>query len=258
MKPMRVLGFFAAPLALAVLLSLAACNRGDSTADNTNTPPPFSAKLIKALDSSDLEKRLKAELVRRYDRQYDGYIYWGMTTGGGAIMPPTTGLPESTTPTAAGSNADTTYSTTNVQEKGVDEGDLVKTDGNFIYLVRGTHFFVLQATPADQTAIVSDIDLKEYINELHLNGSRVTVITSASITSPIASAGKKRPDDEREGESLRKRTIALGIAIVALAAGGGWYASLDKETRGILAAMPTNADVLMWSESQRDAAFQHP
>ena len=189
MKPMRVLGFFAAPLALAVLLSLAACNRGDSTADNTNTPPPFSAKLIKALDSSDLEKRLKAELVRRYDRQYDGYIYWGMTTGGGAIMPPTTGLPESTTPTAAGSNADTTYSTTNVQEKGVDEGDLVKTDGNFIYLVRGTHFFVLQATPADQTAIVSDIDLKEYISELHLNGSRVTVITSASITSPIASVG---------------------------------------------------------------------
>ena len=55
---------------------------------------------------------------------------------------------------------------------------------------------------------------------------------------------------------MRKRTIALGIAIVALAAGGGWYASLDKETRGILAAMPTNADVLMWSESQRDAAFR--
>lgn len=55
---------------------------------------------------------------------------------------------------------------------------------------------------------------------------------------------------------MRKRTIALGVAIVALAAGGGWYASLDKETRGILAAMPTNADVLMWSESQRDAAFR--
>ncbi|KAJ8134754.1 hypothetical protein OY671_012033, partial [Metschnikowia pulcherrima] len=55
---------------------------------------------------------------------------------------------------------------------------------------------------------------------------------------------------------MRKRTIASGIAIVALAAGGGWYASLDKETRGILAAMPTNADVRMWSDSQRDAAFR--
>ncbi|MFX7874610.1 hypothetical protein ABTK18_19545, partial [Acinetobacter baumannii] len=31
---------------------------------------------------------------------------------------------------------------------------------------------------------------------------------------------------------------------------------LDKETRGLLAAMPTNADVLGWSVPQRDAAFR--
>src|SRR5512143_2093481 len=192
MKPMNLPGFAAISLSLAVLLSFAACNRGDST-DNTNTPPPFSAKLIKALDSSDLEKHLKAELIRRYERQYDGYLYGGLITPPMGPMPPvpgpTTVQPDSATPTASGSNADTTYSTTNVQEKGVDEGDLVKTDGNFIYLARGTHFFVLQAAPADQTALVSDIDLKEFINELHLNGSRVTVITNASVTSPIASAG---------------------------------------------------------------------
>lgn len=55
---------------------------------------------------------------------------------------------------------------------------------------------------------------------------------------------------------MRKRTIALALAGALLVAGGGWYAGLDKETRGMLAAMPTDRDVLMWSIPQRDAAFR--
>lgn len=55
---------------------------------------------------------------------------------------------------------------------------------------------------------------------------------------------------------MRKRTIVLGIAAAVLAVGGGWYASLDKETRGLIAAMPTDRDVLSWKLEQRDAAFR--
>ncbi|WP_426164782.1 serine hydrolase domain-containing protein [Sandarakinorhabdus sp. DWP1-3-1] len=55
---------------------------------------------------------------------------------------------------------------------------------------------------------------------------------------------------------MRKRTIGLAAVGAILLAGGVWYASLDKETRGVLAAMPTNADVLSWSVDQRDAAFR--
>ncbi|MFM9935426.1 MAG: serine hydrolase domain-containing protein [Novosphingobium sp.] len=55
---------------------------------------------------------------------------------------------------------------------------------------------------------------------------------------------------------MRKRTVGLiGVAALALA-GLGWFASLDAETRGLLAALPTNADVLSWSVPQRDAAFR--
>ncbi|TRW14292.1 serine hydrolase domain-containing protein [Glacieibacterium frigidum] len=55
---------------------------------------------------------------------------------------------------------------------------------------------------------------------------------------------------------MRKRTWALGVLAALIVAGGGWYASLDRETRGLLAALPTNTDVLSWSVDQRDAAFR--
>jgi CubicO group peptidase (beta-lactamase class C family) len=55
---------------------------------------------------------------------------------------------------------------------------------------------------------------------------------------------------------MRKTTIMLALLAAIAVGGGAWYASLDKETRGVLAALPTNADVLSWSIPQRDAAFR--
>jgi CubicO group peptidase (beta-lactamase class C family) len=55
---------------------------------------------------------------------------------------------------------------------------------------------------------------------------------------------------------MRKRNIAFGIIGAALVGGGGYFASLDRETRSLLLHLPTNADVLMWSQPQRDAAFR--
>ncbi len=55
---------------------------------------------------------------------------------------------------------------------------------------------------------------------------------------------------------MRKRTLVWAGIAALLVAVGGWYASLDKETRGLLAALPTNRDVLVWTLPQRDAAFR--
>jgi len=45
------------------------------------------------------------------------------------------------------------------------------------------------------------------------------------------------------------------LAALVLAGTAGWF-SLDKETRGLLATVPTNRDLLFWSVAQRDAAFR--
>eukprot|EP01037_Dinobryon_pediforme_P003591 gene3591-3638_t len=55
---------------------------------------------------------------------------------------------------------------------------------------------------------------------------------------------------------MSRKMWALGMVGAAVLGGGAWYASQDAETRGLLAHLPTNADVLAWPRPTRDAAFR--
>ena len=52
-----------------------------------------------------------------------------------------------------------------------------------------------------------------------------------------------------------RKIFLFTLAVLAIAGAAGWF-SLDQETRGLLATLPTNRDLLFWSQSQRDAAFR--
>ena len=52
-----------------------------------------------------------------------------------------------------------------------------------------------------------------------------------------------------------KRVILALLGAAAVAGGVGWF-SLDKETRGLIATLPTDRDLLFWNQAQRDAAFR--
>ena len=52
-----------------------------------------------------------------------------------------------------------------------------------------------------------------------------------------------------------KKVLLGSVLVLGIAGVGGWF-SLDKETRGLLATVPTNRDLLFWSVPQRDAAFR--
>ena len=53
------------------------------------------------------------------------------------------------------------YSTTNVQSEGVDEADILKNDGQYIYQVNNQELIVAKAYPADSMSIVSRISFKQ-------------------------------------------------------------------------------------------------
>lgn len=55
---------------------------------------------------------------------------------------------------------------------------------------------------------------------------------------------------------MQKRYILFGFIGFLILGIFSWWSGLDKETRGILSTLPTNKDVLLWSQKQRDASFR--
>jgi uncharacterized secreted protein with C-terminal beta-propeller domain len=69
----------------------------------------------------------------------------------------------------------TDHSTTNIQVAGVDEADIVKTDGEYIYLASGNKTIIVQAYPPGEAQIVSKIELAGTVIGIFVNGDRLVV-----------------------------------------------------------------------------------
>jgi inhibitor of cysteine peptidase len=67
------------------------------------------------------------------------------------------------------------YSTTNIQVAGVDEADIVKTDGEYIYLVSENRIIIVKAYPPEQAQVLSEIKLEGTATGLFINGDRLVV-----------------------------------------------------------------------------------
>jgi uncharacterized secreted protein with C-terminal beta-propeller domain len=72
------------------------------------------------------------------------------------------------------------YSTTNVQVQGVDEADIVKTDGRYLYQVNRQRIAVVSAVPETAMKVVSLLKFNEQIvpQELYLDGDTLVVIAA--------------------------------------------------------------------------------
>jgi uncharacterized secreted protein with C-terminal beta-propeller domain len=69
----------------------------------------------------------------------------------------------------------TDYSATNIQVAGVDEADIVKTDGDYIYLASGNKTLIVNAYPPEQAQVLSEIELEGTIIGIFINGDRLVV-----------------------------------------------------------------------------------
>lgn len=105
---------------------------------------------------------------------------WNNSNGGVLDMSVPTSPVDSGTPSRPDD-----YSTTNVQERGVDEADIIKTDGHHIYVVRGNSIAILKGWPveeAEEIAVIpaSAVDAQFRVSlKLMLSGSRLIVSADA-------------------------------------------------------------------------------
>jgi inhibitor of cysteine peptidase len=67
------------------------------------------------------------------------------------------------------------YSKTNIQVEGVDEADIVKSDGEYLYIVSGNNLTIVKAYPPEEAAVVSKITLEGGISGIFINGNKLAI-----------------------------------------------------------------------------------
>jgi hypothetical protein len=157
------------PLALATALGLGVGVVGCES-ENTGGNTQVEMTALHAFNSCD-------DLLDYFhDEALTEVQHWGWISPaerGGAADDQSIGAPtaggeggENNTPTPA-------FSETNNQEAAVDEPDVVKTDGRYIYGVRGRQLLIYQA---EDLSLLSEVLLPAYNAQILLDGDRLAVI----------------------------------------------------------------------------------
>ena len=125
--------------------------------------PPVSLPLNTFSSYEELEDFLKTNMEQA---ENIGQQYWSPFRGG--EMKNLLSLNAETAPA---------HSTTNIQVAGVDEGDIVKTDGEYLYVVSSNDVYILKAYPPEQAQVLSKITLNEtYDMKIYVNGDKLVVL----------------------------------------------------------------------------------
>lgn len=68
------------------------------------------------------------------------------------------------------------YSTTNIQVLGVDEADIVKTDGNYIYALVYNDLYIIKAYPPEEMEVISKVSFNSQPTNIFLEGDKLAVM----------------------------------------------------------------------------------
>ncbi|MFH1310779.1 MAG: beta-propeller domain-containing protein [Nanoarchaeota archaeon] len=81
--------------------------------------------------------------------------------------------------TSSQSNEANDYSSTNIQVQGVDEADIIKNDGKYIYAVSENKLIILDAYPAEDMEILSEINFNnEGIRGIFINENKLIAFSN--------------------------------------------------------------------------------
>lgn len=113
------------------------------------------------------------------DDSASGNTAAGNTATGGSSAEPETSVNINGSVTTGSSSANKNHGTTNTQEKDVDEGDIIKTDGNYLYIANGERNSVsIVDVTGEKMTESSQLDMKdtEIIQEIYINGDKLVII----------------------------------------------------------------------------------
>ena len=173
-------------LPLAILLVLPACDdaRRDGIRDDVT--------ITRFRTCGDVLDHIHAQALDEMNAQIDEileYTNQRVTTADGVNLGAPTPTPAA--PTEQRGAAD--YTTTNIQERGVDEPDFVKNDGSRIFLLHDRRLVSFQAWPPDQTRLLSAVRLEGVADQMFLTGNQLVVLSRVNLRRAFERAGLPWP-----------------------------------------------------------------
>lgn len=77
---------------------------------------------------------------------------------------------------AGSGEQDADYSTTNIQEIGVDESDVIKSDGMYFYMARGETVRIVKADPVEELEEVAQITVGTQVDSMYLYNDTLIIV----------------------------------------------------------------------------------
>ena len=140
-----------------------------------------------ALNKFSSYEELKTFLETSSSLPNNFWVRGGVVTleSGDFSVKATTPEPAPSVPLGLSEAAGSDYSKTNIQVEGVDEADIVKTDGEYIYIVSGGNITIVKAYPAEEVQVLSKISLDGGITGIFINGDKLAVFETEYGVYPI-------------------------------------------------------------------------
>ena len=231
----------------AAFLLVAVSVFGLITANKPGFAAPQNAALSASADQTASEKAAVTS-VESYDDIYGlietmqnnnamaGGVMLESAAADGAMAAPASGAKteaaaEAPAPGAANPGTPD-YSGTNVQVKGVDEADIVKTDGNYIYYIAGNQLNILKPDGAatrlvSSTALSSEDSWWGYNSEMFVLGNRLMIITQSFNTVWVndANGNYQTNTDQTSAVIYDISNPAKPVQVVSLGQSGNYVSS---------------------------------
>ncbi|UCD07081.1 MAG: beta-propeller domain-containing protein [Candidatus Aenigmatarchaeota archaeon] len=164
----------AAGLVLIAIVAIVALGFGMMLLYPGYDPGLLGQEVLKKFSScQELESFLEEKASSQGYGMYSQMAAMGAPEGGADML----GTPAAAPPPKAAETHSEDYSTTNIQVEGVDEADIVKSDVKYLYIVTGGKVVIVDAYPAEEAEIVSEMNITGSPSELFINDDRMVIFT---------------------------------------------------------------------------------
>ncbi|HJN75197.1 MAG TPA: beta-propeller domain-containing protein [Myxococcota bacterium] len=168
--------------------------------------PGYSLSAFKDCDA--LEKAVKGQAEEEIRWAYSwGGGGWGFGTKYDVSAQDSASMAAEVDDMDGGGSANRSYSDTNTQVSGVDEADLIETDGTHIYVLAGDSLVITKAWPAEDIDQIGRVGIEGIADGMFLTGDLLVVVSQLGWETPDPMSGGTSTRNAGNGPTVKTTIV---------------------------------------------------